>query len=81
MQTVQGLARTIKESVKINAGYEMPDTSPLLAWIVDHAGNLYNFYHLGPDGYTPFSRLKGRPWRPSLPEFGENVEYFVRKSC
>ena len=77
-QTIQGLARTLKESLSIKSGFDVPDQSPLLAWLIEHAANLYNFYRLDQDGYTPYRRLKGRTWNVKLPEFGEQVEYLVR---
>ena len=61
VQTVQGQARTLKEALQVSSGYVFSDTSPILAWLLEHAANLVNLFHRGPDGYTPFQRLKGRP--------------------
>ena len=77
-QTIQGRARTLKESLAIKSGYVIPDDSPLLAWLIEHCANLHNFYRKDTDGYTPFQRIKGRTWNIALPEFGERVEYLSR---
>ena len=80
IQSVSGLARTLKEALQIQAGYSIPDASPLLAWLVEHAATLITLFHKGPDGYTPFQRLKGRPWKIAIPRFGESVEAYRRKT-
>ncbi len=51
--------------------------SPLLAWLIEHAGTLITLYHKGEphDGLTAYGRLKGRPWRIEIPPFGEMVEF------
>jgi hypothetical protein len=39
--------------------------SPLLAWLIEHAGSMYTLYahdDTMKDGLTPFRRLKGRDW-------------------
>ena len=80
IQSVAGLARTLKESLQIESGYTVPDASPLLAWLIEYAGTLLTLYHRGPDGFTPYQRLKGRPWKLALPRFGECVEAYRRKT-
>ena len=80
IQTVSGLARTLKEALQMESGFSVPDASPLLAWLVDYAGVLTTLFHRGPDGYTPYQRLKGKAWKLPLPRFGETVEAFRRNS-
>ena len=60
---VAGMARTLKEFVEFHIKFEIPVKHPILAWIVDHAGNLLTFYSRGApkDGLTPYQRLKGKP--------------------
>ena len=46
----------------------------IMAWIVEHAGTMLCLFSRGRDRPTPFSRLKGRPWRVALAPFVESVE-------
>ena len=77
VQSVHGLARTLKEHLEQKTGKLLDPKSPVLAWLVEHAGVLLNLYHRGEphDGMTAYHRLKGRPWRVALPCFGEVVEF------
>ena len=79
---VAGMCRTLKESVEFHAHVKLDEQHPILAWIVEHAGNLITLYSRGEpkDGLTPYQRLKGKPWRIPLPPFGEAVEYKRRTS-
>ena len=78
MQNTQGMARTLKEHVEIHAGVSVEPKMPLVAWLVEYAGTLYNLYHKGDDGLTPYHRNRGRPWKIPLPPFGESVEFMTR---
>jgi thiol-disulfide isomerase/thioredoxin len=75
VESVQGLARTIKDDIEQKANIKLKPTSPLLAWLVEHAGNLYTILHKGKDGHTAWHRLRGKPWRQALQRFGECVEF------
>jgi hypothetical protein len=77
VQSVHGLARTLKDHLEQQAKMVLDARSPVLAWLVEHAGVLLNLFHRGEphDGFTAFHRLKGRPWRVALPCFGEVVEF------
>ena len=46
-------------------------------WLIEHVANILNMYKrtAGGDGLTAFYRMRGRPWRIPIPEFGETVEY------
>ena len=62
-------------------GKPIDPKSPLLAWLIEHAGNMYTLYahdDTMKDGLTPFRRLKGRDWQVALPPWGEAVDYRVR---
>ena len=80
VQSVHGLARTIKDFIEQQSGVTVEPRSPLLAWLVEHCGNLLLLFHKGEphDGHTAYMRLKGKPWRVELPGFGECVEYRKR---
>ena len=46
--------------------------------LVEYSGVLYNLFHRGDDGMTPYMRTKGRLWRIPLPSFGESVKFMRR---
>lgn len=77
VQSVHGLARTLKEALEIQGNFVLDARSPALAWLIEYTGVLLNLFSRGSvgDGFTAFHRLKGRPWRIELPCFGETVEY------
>jgi len=75
VQSIMGLARTLKEHITTATGQPIPAESPILAWLVNYAGSLLTLFNRGPDGKTPYERLRGRPWRVALPSFGEHVEF------
>ena len=81
VEITQGLCRTYKDACETGMGKAIDPKSPLLAWMIEHAGNMYNLYAHDDtlkDGLTPFRRLKGRDWQVSLPPWGEAVDYRVR---
>ena len=67
VQSVHGLARTLKDFLEQQSGITLESRSPLLAWVVEHCSNLL----LPDDGHTACMRLKGMPWRVEMPSFVE----------
>ena len=63
VQSVHGLARTLKDFLEQQSGITLESRSPLLAWVVEHCSNLLLLYHKGEldDGHTAYMRLKGMP--------------------
>ncbi|CAJ1336689.1 unnamed protein product, partial [Effrenium voratum] len=81
VEITQGLCRTYKDACEKGLGMAMDPNSPLMAWLIEHAGNMYTLHAHDEalrDGLTPFRRLKGRDWQVSLPPWGEAVDYRVR---
>ena len=78
VQNIQGIARTLREHLEIHSGAKVGTKSPVAAWLVEYSGTLYNLFHKGDDGMTPFMRNRGRPWKVDLPPFGEKVDYLKR---
>ena len=70
IQQVQGQIRTFKVQLESRLGQPVNDDSPLLPWLIAHAGSTINRYSVGSDGATPYKRLKGRPFRRPIAEFG-----------
>eukprot|EP00973_Karenia_brevis_P083482 11580199-Karenia_brevis.AAC.1 len=56
----------------------VPAKHPVLTWLVEHAATLITLFAKGADGFTPYHRLKGKPWRVALPCFGEQVHFRVQ---
>ena len=50
--------------------------SPLLPWLVMHAGANLNRFSQAKDGYTAHRRLRGREFNRPITEFGECVWYY-----
>ena len=78
VQTVHGLARTLKEHVEQYARMVLDPKNPMLAWLVEYCATLHFMYHRGSDGMTPYQRVKGKEWQIQLPPFGESVEFKKR---
>ena len=77
VQSVSGLARTLKDFLEQQSGIASESRSLLLAWLVEHCSNLVLLFHKGEphDGHTAHMRLKGKPWRVEMPSFGECVDF------
>lgn len=81
VEITQGLCRTFKDACETGMGVQIDPRSPMLAWLIEHAGNMYTLYahdESMKDGLTPYRRLKGRDWQVALPPWGEAVDYRVR---
>ena len=81
VEITQGLCRTYKDACEKGLGEKIHPKSPLLGWLVEHAGCMYTLFahdETLKDGLTPFRRLKGRDWAVALPAWGETVDYRVR---
>eukprot|EP00974_Lingulodinium_polyedra_P006548 622568-Lingulodinium_polyedra.AAC.1 len=70
---VKGLIRTWTLYIKEHAKVTITTESPLLDWLVRHAGWLLNHYAVRDDGKTGHERLKGRPYGGKIAMFGECV--------
>ena len=73
VQSVHGLARTLKDFLEQQSEITLESPSPLLAWLVEQCSNLFFHSHMGEphDGHTAFMRLKGKAWRVEMPSSGE----------
>ena len=47
VQSVHGLARTLKEFLEQQSGITLESRSPLLVWLVEHCPNLLLLFHKG----------------------------------
>ena len=70
---MKGHVRTCKISLEHKLGSEIPETHPLLSWLVYYACQAYNRYHLGPDGRSPRERVLGRRVSGPVACFSESI--------
>ena len=76
VQTVHGIARTLKQHVEGYTRLVLDPKSPVLAWLVEYSAVLHYLFHRDSgDGMTPYQRVKGKEWQVALPAFGEAVDY------
>ena len=80
IQMVQDQIKTIKDDLETQYGVKISEDHQCLAWLVAHAGNTIDRYHVNKDGKTSFERWKGRPFKRAVAKFGENVIYLKAKS-
>ena len=75
VQTVQGLARTLKDHLEDRMGESLDPRSQILTWLVDYCSTLLNLFHIGSDGMSAYQRNEGKTWKVELPPFGEIVKF------
>ena len=59
---------------------EIPNTHPILPWVVGHAATVLNIAHVGKDGRTAYERRKGKRFKKQIPEIGECIWYIKPES-
>ena len=74
------MVRTIADGLEARYQDSINEEHPILPWVVRHAAATLNRYLKGPDGRTPYSRLKGRNFRTEVAEFGECIWYLKPES-
>jgi len=81
VQSIVGLIRTLKSALENRTGLKFQSGHPVVPWLVEHASDIYNKFHMGSDGKTAYERWKGKPWNKETVEFGELVHFkFSKKS-
>ncbi|CAK9017766.1 Retrovirus-related Pol polyprotein from transposon TNT 1-94 [Durusdinium trenchii] len=65
----------MKSALEEKLGKSIPDRHAIWTWLARHACFLISRYRVGPDGRTPYERLKGKRWRRPLVVFGERVHF------
>jgi hypothetical protein len=75
VQTVRGIARTLKERVEQYTRCVLDPKCPILAWLIEYAGVLHYLFHRREDGMAPYQRAKGKEWTIALPAFGESIDF------
>ncbi len=75
VRLVRGLFRTLKLCLEARIGKYIPVTHAIVPWLLQHTCTLLNAQTRGPDGLTPWARIKGRAFNQRLMGFGEVVLY------
>ena len=70
---LRGVIRTIKCHIECSTQEPLSDESPVLPWLVEHAGCILTRCQKGRDGKTPFERLHGKKPIQEFVPFGEKV--------
>ena len=75
VQDFEGLMRTWMSVLQDKYKADIPAEHPIVAFLVEYIGEMYNSTHIGSDGKTPYKRIKGRDSTKNLIPFGEKVLY------
>ena len=70
---LRGVIRTIKCHVESCTQEELWKDSPILPWLVEHAGSMLSRCQKDRDGRTPLERLHGKKPAQEFVSFGEKV--------
>ena len=65
----QGQIRTVKDCLESKYQRKIPRDHQSLPWLVEHAVQCINRYHVGKDGKTSYQRRKGREFNTKVAEF------------
>jgi len=79
VKAVKGMVRTYRLALERRLDGVLPTFHPIMAWLIEHAGENITKYLIGKDGKTGYERLFGKPARDEAVEFGENVWLRRRK--
>jgi len=75
VRNVRAHCRTLKICLERQIRREVPVSAPIVAWMIQYSCFITNARRKGEDGYTPWARCRGRPFRQRLVGFGETVLY------
>ena len=70
---LRGIIRTIKCQIECRTQESLGDESPVIPWLVEHAGCILSRCQKGRDGKTPFERMHGKKPPQEFVPFGEKV--------
>ena len=73
VKTVMGQLRTMRAALERKLACKIPLDHLVMAWMTTYAVQLLSRFQVGHDGHTPHERLRGKPFKVALPEFGERV--------
>ena len=74
-QKVQEQFRAMKDALEARIGARLKEGHALVPWLVSHAGDTMNRYHVPAGGKTGYEKWKGKEFITPSPEFGERVHF------
>jgi len=81
VQEIVGRVRTLKHGLEKRTGLVFSSNHSVIPWLVEHASDLHNKFHVNRIGKTPYEIWKGKIWDKETLEFGELVHYkFPKRS-
>ena len=75
IKEVEEMVATILSSLEEMLRGTLPQECAAVAWAIEYAAVLLNYYKEGADGKTPFERHRGAKHERPVAEFGESVLY------
>ena len=75
VKETKGVIRSLRLAFDELHGIKLDVQSPVLPWMVRHAGSMISRARRGQDGGTAWELRRGKPYSKRLPAFGEKVMY------
>eukprot|EP00971_Amphidinium_carterae_P335086 6470753-Amphidinium_carterae.1 len=75
VKDVKAEVRTLTFDVSERYGVAVKARHVLMPWLVKHAATSINLGQLGPDGHTPWERLRGRKFQKLMLPIAETIMY------
>jgi hypothetical protein len=79
VQSIVGLVRTMKNALENRTNLKLDCNHAVIPWIIEHASDTYNKFHVCADGKTPYEKWKGKSWDKETLELCELVHYRFSK--
>ena len=73
VKTLTGILRSNKLDLERRIGRSVPQEHALMTWLVEYFAWMANVRSVGPDGLTPYWRVRGKAYTNWLVPFGELV--------
>lgn len=80
IRRIQEKSRVLRHQLEENMMVKLPDSSPVMAWLIRWAAELLSKYSCGDGGKSPHERLHGDKCTTPLVPFGESVFYLPLKT-
>ena len=77
VRSIEEMTRVLLLDLSDRVGHPISVSNPILSWVVEHAADLLNKYHVASDGKTAYERLKGREYKGETHAFGSRIMFRV----
>ena len=81
IRRVQEKTVVLPHQLECNMKRRLPETSPVMAWLVKWAAEFLSKHSCGDDGRSPYERLHGEKCVTPLVPFGESVMYLPMRTA